>query len=365
MSLVVKNLAPGVEVTTPTRYARGWHCVGLAKDFRDGKPHPLDIFGGTLVVFQAENGQLHILDGFCPHMGASLGGGKVVGNTLACPFHDWRWGGDGRCKQIPYAKHIPIKARVKSWPVMEQCGMLFVYHDPEENPPPPEVAIPPIQAMLNGETTDWNWETLPMPGVERELVDNLADAPHFYAVHKTRSVHFENIFEKHVAVQITRQRARDDLSGNEPGAFSADTTLEIKTTRYGPAYLISEYIVDYKGVAFETYLVLAHYPVTPNTWNLHIGVCAKKVSGFDNDKMTAVIDQFSRENRASLLQDVEIWQTKTPIDHPVLCEGDGPVYQLRRWYDQFFCNVNEIESDMVRRFERVTNTDSQFNWGKM
>ena len=23
----------------PTRYARGWHCLGLARDFADGKPH--------------------------------------------------------------------------------------------------------------------------------------------------------------------------------------------------------------------------------------------------------------------------------------------------------------------------------------
>ena len=23
----------------PTRFARGWHCLGLAESFRDGKPH--------------------------------------------------------------------------------------------------------------------------------------------------------------------------------------------------------------------------------------------------------------------------------------------------------------------------------------
>ncbi|MCU1645841.1 MAG: 3-ketosteroid-9-alpha-hydroxylase subunit, partial [Nocardia sp.] len=34
----------------PTRYARGWHCLGLASTFRDGKPHAVNAFGTKLVV---------------------------------------------------------------------------------------------------------------------------------------------------------------------------------------------------------------------------------------------------------------------------------------------------------------------------
>ena len=26
----------------PTRYARGWHCLGLADPFRDGRPHAVE-----------------------------------------------------------------------------------------------------------------------------------------------------------------------------------------------------------------------------------------------------------------------------------------------------------------------------------
>ena len=26
----------------PTRFARGWHCLGLTKDLGDGKPHSID-----------------------------------------------------------------------------------------------------------------------------------------------------------------------------------------------------------------------------------------------------------------------------------------------------------------------------------
>jgi 3-ketosteroid 9alpha-monooxygenase subunit A len=50
-------------------------------------------------------------------------------------------------------------------------------------------------------------------------------------------------------------------------------------------------------------------------------------------------------------QDVEIWRNKTRIENPLLCEEDGPVYQLRRWYEQFYVDVADVTPDMVDRFE--------------
>src|SRR5689334_4347158 len=38
-------------VAPPTRYARGWHCLGLAEPFKDGEPHAIQAFGTKLVVF--------------------------------------------------------------------------------------------------------------------------------------------------------------------------------------------------------------------------------------------------------------------------------------------------------------------------
>ena len=81
----------------PTRYARGWHCLGQASDYKDGKPHRLDIFGTRLVAFTGEDGGIRILDAWCPHMGADLALGEVKGNAIVCRFHGWHWNGDGAC----------------------------------------------------------------------------------------------------------------------------------------------------------------------------------------------------------------------------------------------------------------------------
>ncbi|GAA4825567.1 hypothetical protein GCM10023353_38370 [Tomitella cavernea] len=37
-------------IAAPERFARGWHCLGLAKDFRDGTPHSVEAFGGSLHI---------------------------------------------------------------------------------------------------------------------------------------------------------------------------------------------------------------------------------------------------------------------------------------------------------------------------
>ena len=115
----------------PTRFARGWHCLGLTRDFGDGKPHAVHAFGQKLVVFRSGDGKINVLDGYCRHMGGDLTQGEVKGNEIACPFHDWRWGGDGRCKRCPTASGCPGWPAPRRGPRLEQDGMLFVWNDPE------------------------------------------------------------------------------------------------------------------------------------------------------------------------------------------------------------------------------------------
>src|ERR1700750_2406570 len=88
----------------PARFARGWHCLGLATAFRDGGPHPGAAFGTKLVVFADSSGALHVLAAHGRPRGAALSEGTVRGDAIAGPFHDWRGGGDGRCAGIPYAR---------------------------------------------------------------------------------------------------------------------------------------------------------------------------------------------------------------------------------------------------------------------
>ena len=68
------------------RYARGWHCLGNASEYRDGKPHTLEVFGTRLVAFADSQGNISVLDAYCPHMGADLSQGTIENDKTGLPL---------------------------------------------------------------------------------------------------------------------------------------------------------------------------------------------------------------------------------------------------------------------------------------
>ncbi|WP_326793642.1 3-ketosteroid-9-alpha-hydroxylase subunit A (plasmid) [Streptomyces sp. NBC_00841] len=333
----------------PARFARGWHCLGLADGFKDGKPHEIEAFGTKLVVFQGQgDGLLHVLNAYCPHMGGNLAHGTVKGDAVACPFHDWRWSGNGRCADIPYARRVPPRARTRSWTTLEENKQLFVWHDPQGNPPPPEVAIPRIEGAFSDEWSEWTWKTVRVEGSNcREIVDNVVDMAHFFYVHYSLPTYFKNVFEGHVATQYQETVPREDYN---LGTLS--TTLRSDASYFGPSYMI-DYLFSpvAEGVEMEMALINCHYPIDENSFMLQYGAIVKKLPGMSDEEAAEAARLTSEGLAAGFEQDIEIWRNKSRIDNPLLCEEDGPVYQLRRWYEQFYVDVEDVKDEMVQRFE--------------
>ena len=340
----------------PARFARGWHCLGLAETFRDGKPHAVEAFGTKLVVFADSAGKLNVLDGYCRHMGGDLTQGTIKGDAVACPFHDWRWAGNGRCVDIPYAKRVPPRARTRSWLTMEENKQLFVWNDPQGRPPPPEVTIPRIQGAFSDQWSDWTWDSVRIDGANcREIIDNVVDMAHFFYVHFAFPTYFKNVFEGHIATQYLNTRGRPDV-GSGSAYSDSDNALRSEASYYGPAYMIDYLWHDFKGTIIETVLINSHYPVTPTSFVLQWGVIVKKPPGLSHEHANALAAKFAKGTGVGFLQDVEIWKNKTRIDNPLLCEEDGPVYQLRRWYEQFYVDVEDVSEEMTQRFEFEVDT---------
>lgn len=47
--------------------------------------------GGRPVAVCNVGGELHALDGVCPHKGGPLGQGALHDRTLVCPWHAWEY----------------------------------------------------------------------------------------------------------------------------------------------------------------------------------------------------------------------------------------------------------------------------------
>jgi nitrite reductase/ring-hydroxylating ferredoxin subunit len=108
-------------------YPACWYLFGAARDVQKS-PVSKKILGRQLVAFRTASGTLSVMDANCAHMGADLGCGKVVGETIQCPFHNWLYGADGVCKHIPGASKIPALARLRAYPVAERHGYLFFFN---------------------------------------------------------------------------------------------------------------------------------------------------------------------------------------------------------------------------------------------
>ncbi|WP_418063537.1 Rieske 2Fe-2S domain-containing protein [Pimelobacter simplex] len=343
---------------SPRRFARGWHCLGLARDLVDGQPHQVTAFGQKLVVFAGEDGVVNVLDAYCRHMGGDLSQGTVKGNEIACPFHDWRWGGDGRCKQIPYARRVPLRARTASWPTLVQDGMVFVWNDPEGNPPPADVTIPRIPQVDDDRWTDWLWYETVIEGANcREIVDNVVDMAHFFYIHYSFPTYFKNVFEGTSAYQYMNGDGREDVRPARPSASNPAVLGTTSVAAYhGPSFMIDEVTYHYEDLDVDTILINCHYPIDENSFVLQYGIIVEKKDGISDEDAALMAEKTGRFIKYGFEQDVAIWKNKARIDNPLLCEEDGPVYQLRRWYQQFYVDAADVTPEMTDRFEFEIDT---------
>jgi 3-ketosteroid 9alpha-monooxygenase subunit A len=338
----------------PARYARGWHCLGLTDTFSDGRPHAIWAFGGKLVVWQDSLGELNVLDGYCRHMGGDLTQGEVKGDEVGCPFHDWRWGGDGKCKAIPYARRVPLRARTQAYATEIVNKQLFIWYDPEGSEPDREILPYSIPGVGSDEYTPWSWHVTEIEGSNcRELIDNVADMAHFYYVHFSFPTSFRNVFEGHKATQYMESKGRPDKSG---GYGDAELFLKSEATYYGPSYMINWLWVDYKGFKTEVILVNTHIATSPDSFTLQYALTVRKPEGLDDKTVAFIAEKYTKMFGEGFLQDVHIWKNKIPVQNPLLCEEDGPVYQLRRWYEQFYVDKADVTPEMVERFEFEVDT---------
>ncbi len=348
--------------SVPDRFARGWHCLGLERDFNDGVPHSVNAFGGKLVVWSDSTGKLNVLDGYCRHMGGDLTQGSVKGDEIACPFHDWRWGGDGKCKAIPYAKRVPLRARTQRYETVIRNNQLLIWHDPEGSPADMDALPPELPGVGTDAYTDWTWNVIPVDNAHcREIIDNVVDMAHFFYIHFAFPTNFRNVFEGQQATQFMESTGRPDMKAE--GYGDEDLVLKSVATYYGPSYMINWLDTDYKGFLTKVILINCHIPTGPNSFDLQFGLCVEKPEGVDEATAKYIGDKYAETFSQGFMQDVHIWLNKAPVQNPLLCEEDGPVYQLRRWYEQFYVDKADIVPEMVERFEfEVDTTKANENW---
>src|ERR1700751_5600229 len=79
--------------------AEFWHPVALSDEVGP-EPVAIRLLGQGWGLCRLGGGIAAFADA-CPHRRARLSAGQISDGVLQCTYHGWRFGGDGRCVEIP------------------------------------------------------------------------------------------------------------------------------------------------------------------------------------------------------------------------------------------------------------------------
>ena len=161
-------------------FANVWTIVGTARDLGRA-PLALQVAGERVVVFRDDAGQARGLIDRCPHRGVQLSLGRVVDGCLECPFHGWRFAGDGSNCAVPWNPDArPERLAATPVPVCERGGLLWLYTAPGADAPS-EPDVPELLTRPGMVVCAWvvDWQTH-----WTRAMENMLDWPHLPFIHR-------------------------------------------------------------------------------------------------------------------------------------------------------------------------------------
>ena len=125
-------------------FTEHWYPVARSRELR-ARPRSVTILGQDIFL-KRDRGKVHALHDRCAHRGIPLSRGRqVFPGTFSCIYHGWTYDlGTGELvAALTDGPDSPIcgKVRLRTFPVEERAGLIWVYVG-DQNPPPLEADVP-------------------------------------------------------------------------------------------------------------------------------------------------------------------------------------------------------------------------------
>jgi renierapurpurin 18,18'-hydroxylase len=104
-----------------------WYPILWADELKPGKSRGCRFAGDPVVVCRSAKGKLFALEDRCAHRQVPLHLGVVVGETIRCGYHGWAYDCAGKCIDVPYLGRERLPNGVRSYPVREIDGLIFIF----------------------------------------------------------------------------------------------------------------------------------------------------------------------------------------------------------------------------------------------
>ena len=161
-----------------------WYVGAWADELVPGALLGRTILGEPVLFYRSADGEVAALEDRCCHRSLPLHHGQVIGEHVQCGYHGLVYDKTGACIRVPGQDRVPRGARVKSYPVVEQDQLVWIWLGAAESADPQAIVRHPWH-----DDPKWAWTK------DRYLVnanyllinDNLMDLTHVGYVH-TRTI---------------------------------------------------------------------------------------------------------------------------------------------------------------------------------
>lgn len=163
---------------------QGWYPVCPSTALKPKQVQSFKLFRQRIAVYRGASGQVVALDAFCPHLGADLGNGRVVGDHLQCYFHQWELNPQGQLCRIacrPALEQSFAKVGNRAYPVQEAYGHIWVFSAPEALHPLPRPAT--LEGFAHAQLQALFVKEVSLFAHHHVMMANGIDLQHFAAVH--------------------------------------------------------------------------------------------------------------------------------------------------------------------------------------
>jgi phenylpropionate dioxygenase-like ring-hydroxylating dioxygenase large terminal subunit len=158
-----------------------WYVAAFAEELA-AEPLFRRLLDEQVCLFRGESGAAHAVGDVCPHRFAPLHEGKVVGETIQCPYHGLRFDGSGACAHNPHGDgRVPTAAKVAGYPVVERHSAIWIWMGDAARADP--ALIPDFSILDQEDRFVFIRLHLHSDGAYQLISDNLLDLSHVEFLH--------------------------------------------------------------------------------------------------------------------------------------------------------------------------------------
>ncbi len=297
------------------------------------------LLGRPLVVARTggPDGHLVVLEDRCPHRSAPLSAGEIVGETIACAYHGWRFDRSGRCVEVPTLgpnTPIPPKATcARPRAVAERYGLVFVALSE------PLVELPEVPVLSDPTRTRIDLGPFTGRFGAAQLIDNQLDVSHFAFLHR-------DTFGSPEARRPEPGRVDTDEWGfsfstsvpisarNDPGVAAGFRPVDQHRTmryRYQAPFFV-ELELDYPMMGGSNVIVFFVQPETTERATMYITCSFDQPGGFEPQELADRVAFEYRVVGEDLALQERFDELALPLDLAAEChvKADRPTLEYRR-----------------------------------